>query len=49
MKVILFFTDLIKKLPYFYYESEKYDTIIWNDKKGDCLEIRLFGKHIGYF
>jgi hypothetical protein len=49
MKIILLITEIIKKLPEFLFTSEKLDVIIWNDKKGNCFELRLFGKHIGYF
>jgi hypothetical protein len=48
-KWYLYIADIIKLLPAFCWTSEKLDTIIWNDKKADCLEILLFGMHIGYF
>lgn len=44
-----FFGWLGKKLPAFCFQSEKLDTIIWNDKKGKCLEIDILGHFIGYF
>lgn len=49
MKLLEFIAYWVKKLPAFYLASEKLDTIIWNDKRGKCLELQIFGKFIGYF